>query len=123
MKKSIFNLKNMMLVALLGISVSGVVHVSDNLTSLKFSKMLLQSTEALAGGDLGGGFYSNFRRAEQWYNSKISGGISVSEKPGFWVSGDWVSIMCCVNGTDMDACNFNIEDSECARRVERNSRN
>lgn len=28
---------------------------------------------------------------------------------------------CCVNTTDMDACNFLLEESECARRVVRNS--
>ena len=120
--KKLFNLKNVVIVTLLGVSISGVMNAYDYIATSKVSKILLQSTEALAGGDLGGGFYKNFKKEERWYNSKISGGLSVSEKPGFWVSGDWVSMMCCVNGTDMDACNFELEDSECAKRVERNSR-
>ena len=28
---------------------------------------------------------------------------------------------CCVNGTDMDACDFSIEDSQCAQYEVRNA--
>lgn len=120
--KKLFNLKNIVIVTLLGVSISGVMNAYDYIATSNVSKMLLQSTEALALGDLGGGFYKNFKKETVWYNSEISGGATVSEKPGFWVSGTWKSMVCCVNGTDMDACNFNLEDSECASRVTRNAR-
>ena len=120
--KKLFNLKNVVVVTLLGVSVSGVTNAYDYIVTSNVSTLLLQSTEALALGDLGEGFYKNFKKETVWYNSEIAGGAAVNEKPGFWVSGTWKSMVCCVNGTDMDACNFNLEDSECASRVTRNAR-
>ena len=63
---------------------------------------------------------SNFRRATVWINTSQSTGFRL-DRPFFWWLGTWTSIVCCVNGTDMDGCNFNLEDSQCAQRVIRNS--
>lgn len=52
--KKLFNLKNVVIVTLLGVSISGVMNAYDYIATSKVSKILLQSTEALAGGDLGG---------------------------------------------------------------------
>ena len=58
--KKLFNLKNVVIVTFLGVSISGVMNAYDYIATSNVSKMLLQSTEALALGDLGGGFYKNF---------------------------------------------------------------
>lgn len=75
-------------------------------------------------GGTGGGsnptHTSNFRRATVWINTSQSTGFRL-DRPFFWWLGSWTSIVCCVNGTDMDGCNFSLEDSQCAQRVTRNS--
>ena len=81
-------------------------------------------TNGETGGGTGGGtnstHTSNFRRATVWINTSQSTGFSL-DRPFFWWLGSWTSIVCCVNGTDMDGCNFSVEDSQCAQRVIRNS--
>lgn len=74
--------------------------------SMAFLLKREHNLDALASDEIANGFYRNFKSATVWYNSDISGGIAVNEKPGFWVSGNWKSMVCCVNATDMDACNF-----------------
>ncbi|GKG75597.1 hypothetical protein DXA15_13000 [Parabacteroides sp. AM58-2XD] len=111
----------MSLVTLVGVAILNGYQFSQQSGIVNSSSLMKKNLEALASGELGKGFYKNFKSATVWYNSDVSGGLAVSEKPSVFVSGNWKSMICCVNGTDMDACNFLLENSECARRVVRNS--
>ncbi|SFG23873.1 hypothetical protein SAMN04487988_102132 [Algoriphagus hitonicola] len=57
----------------------------------------------------------NMRSSDVWYNS--SGSVSIGREPFF--SMDYTKITCCVNGTDMDACNNSSEATECSQKVVR----
>ena len=111
----------MPLVTLVGVAILNGYQFSQQSGIVISSSLIKQNLDALASGEPGDGFCKNFKSATVWYNSDVSGGAAVSEKPSIWVSGTWKSMICCVNATDMDACNFLLEESECARRVVRNS--
>lgn len=111
----------MSLVILVGVAVLNGYQSFQQPGIVKSSSLMKQNLDALASGEPGEGFCKNFKSATVWYNAEVSGGAAVSEKPSVWVSGTWKSMKCCVNATDMDACNFLLEESECARRVVRNS--
>lgn len=60
---------------------------------------------------------SNMRSAEVWYSSSF--GVSIGVEPT--LSFFFTRINCCVNGTDMDACNSAVEDAKCSQIVVRQS--
>jgi hypothetical protein len=82
------------------------VNVSLNSQSNKLSAMASANTEALATPE-GNGPCSNFKSHEY---TILTGIIS------------WTHYTCCVNGTDIDGCNFNLEDDWCKKNVKRNAR-
>lgn len=118
------HLKAIFAVILFSIVTYGGYQAYQQLATTSTQFLLMQNVEALAGGEnLGSGYYTNFKSETVWYNSSVSTGATVSEKPGFWVSGTWTSAVCCVNATDKDACRFDGEERVCGERVVRNSRN
>ncbi len=99
--------------------------INKNQNVEQLSDLALQNVEALAQEEGGGNYKRNFTSAVVWYESDASINVGVSTtEPGLWASwtGNWKSIVCCVVGVDMDACNFTMEDPECKRRVKRGPR-
>ena len=63
----------------------------------------------------------NFKSGNVWVLTHLNGRVEVSyEAPSWTFIGDEEKYKCCVNGTDMDACDFSKEDSQCAQYVVRN---
>lgn len=117
--KKLFNFKKLLAVTLLYISASGVINAYEYFTSAGISRVLLQNTEALAEGDVSGEVYKQYKFATVWYNAEVPDGDVVYEKPSFWGSSNWESIVCCVNAGEFDVCDLNREDGECMRRLDR----
>jgi len=60
----------------------------------------------------------NKKSAEVWYTSSAT--LEIGSSPPWWSFGiGYESMICCVDGTDMDMCNYSNEDEECVRRVVR----
>jgi len=60
----------------------------------------------------------NKRSAEVWYTSSAT--LEVGQSPPWWTFGiGYSSMICCVDGTDIDMCNFSGEAEECGGRVVR----
>jgi len=57
----------------------------------------------------------NMRSSDVWYSS--SGTVSIGREPIF--SMGYTKVTCCVNGSDMDACNNGLEAPECSQKVVR----
>ena len=58
----------------------------------------------------------NFKSAQVWILTKLSGNIEISyTAPGLACMGTYENIVCCVTGTDMDGCKFSNEDQLCER--------
>lgn len=74
----------------------------------------------------------NFKSGTAWYpaSGTISASSTFTAEPGYatklsWkisvgASMTWNSYKCCLNGTDMDGCDFSLENSTCASFVIRN---
>lgn len=77
--------------------------------------ILLLTMTSLSSISFASEWCSNQKSAELWYNSSRT--LGVGETP--WVTWGWSSMVCCVNGTDMDQCNKSLENDECAPRVVR----
>ena len=86
------------------------------------NQLAIENVDALTTGELPGGWCKNFKSATVWYisGSSVSTGVSLTE-PGViaQLMYDWTSMVCCIEGTDMDACDMNCENDECKRRVTR----
>ncbi len=84
--------------------------------------LAMANVEALTKDEFPAGWCKNFKSSTVWYieGSSFSTGVSLVE-PGILaqLTQNWVSMVCCLMGTDMDACNMQCENDECARRVER----
>ena len=88
------------------------------------SNLTIQNLEALVQSTREGGseYVRNFKSGDVWLVGNINMGISVHyTKPSLNFGVNIEKIKCCLNGTDMDACNFSLEDSKCAQYVTRNA--
>ena len=57
-----------------------------------------------------------------WVLTHLNGRVEVSyEAPSWTFIGKKDRFRCCVNGTDMDACDFSKEDPQCAQYEVRNA--
>ncbi len=62
----------------------------------------------------------NFKSRDVWFRSSSSAIIDIKLKnPGFSFGTSWNHIKCCLQGTDMDGCDFSLENSDCKRVVDR----
>ncbi len=90
----------------------------------EMSALTRQNLEALVQSTREGGseYVRNFKSGDVWLVGNINMGISVHyTKPSLNFGVNIERIKCCLNGTDMDACNFSLEDSKYAQYVTRNA--
>ncbi|HPB34961.1 MAG: hypothetical protein ACOX59_04810 [Bacteroidales bacterium] len=98
-----------------------ILSVIQMSTSKKIFKSINRANlEALAYGELPGAWCQNFKSSTVWYRESWSASMGVTlTEPSLWlqITQNWVSMVCCVQGTDMDACDMDEENSECSARV------
>jgi hypothetical protein len=58
----------------------------------------------------------NFKSSPCWY---VSGGQATIGSTPWWAN-NYTVITCCVNGADIDGCDFSMENKECEQKVTRN---
>ena len=116
MKKYFF-----MAMATLVVSAAAVVGVKAyNYYSMP--ELMRANLEALCNDGENNQLIRNFKSAEVWILTKISGEIEISyTKPSWTFMGTYENIVCCVNGTDMGGCDFSLENPKCAQYVVRNA--
>ena len=84
------------------------------------SPLMRANLEALSQGE-NQTHISNFKSGDVRVLTHLNGRVEVSyEAPSLTFIGDKEKYRCCINGADMDACNFSKEDSQCAQYVVRN---
>ena len=97
--------------------LSGIIALScifgynqkDNLKEIVNSNV-----ESLADGE--GELTRNYIRTPVWYNSSVSAGLKIGTGPSWFeltFGGTWTKYMCCCPGTNMDGCDFTLEDAKC----------
>ena len=85
------------------------------------SPLMRANLEALSQGE-SQTHISNFKSGYVWVLTHLNGRVEVSyEAPSWTFIGKKNRFRCCVNGTDMDACDFSKEDSQCAQYEVRNA--
>ena len=114
MKRKIF-----LACAALVVSAAAVVGVNAyNYYSMP--ELMRANLEALSQGE-NQTHISNFKSGDVWVLTHLNGRVEVSyEAPSWAFIGDKEKYRCCINGADMDACDFSKEDSQCAQYVVRN---
>ena len=95
--------------------LSGIIALScifgynqkDNLKEIVNSNV-----ESLADGE--GDYTPRYRSTDVWYHSSttIKIGVAPTSWEIFW-NGTYTKYVCCCPAADIDACNFNLEDSKC----------
>ena len=97
------------------VSAAAVVGVKAyNYYSL--SPLMKANLEALCKDGENSQLIRNFKSAQVWILTKLSGNIEISyTAPGLACMGTYENIVCCVTGTDMDGCKFSNEDQLCER--------
>lgn len=84
-------------------------------------ELMRANLEALSQGE-NQTHISNFKSGDVWVLTSLSGSITVSfEQPSWTFIGKKDRFRCCVNGTDMDTCDFSKEDPQCAQYEVRNA--
>ncbi len=96
----------------------GMVYLGIGKSVTKNDVKLLNAEFLAETENLGGGYYTNFSMQTVWYTS--GGSVSLTEP---FISLGWSTMDCCVNSTDANACDFSKEDSNCASKITRASRN
>ena len=114
MKRKIF-----LACAALVVSAAAVVGVNAyNYYSMP--ELMRANLEALSQGE-NQTHISNFKSGNVWVLTHLNGRVEVSYEAPSWIFiGVKEKYRCCINGVDMDACNFSKEDSQCAQYVVRN---
>jgi hypothetical protein len=94
----------------------------SQMSEQNFKSINKANLEALAYGELPGTWCQNLKSATVWYRASWSASMGVTlTEPSLLLQATqtWVSMVCCIQGTDMDACNKGEENSECSARVTR----
>jgi hypothetical protein len=82
--------------------------------------MLELNVEALSDMESDSSHVPNFKSAEKWLVISINGEVSIRDtRPTVSLGATIKRIKCCFMATDMDACSFVHEDTECGQYIER----
>lgn len=114
------------IVALSGYGISKAIGDDPRLEALALANVeALAYNEGNQGSGNGGSRYTpRYRSGTVTYFEGFSAGFGVGWTPGGFGaningSASFKSIICCLNATDIDGCDFSKEHSECGRRANR----
>lgn len=84
----------------------------------QMSDLMRANLEVLTQTESSNTMVRNFKSSDVWIVTGLTGQISIHlTDPGFTFGGTKTRYKCCIQGTDMDGCDFSKENAECAQYV------
>lgn len=88
----------------------------------KMTDLMRANMEVLTQNESSNTLVRNFKSSDVWIVTSLTGQISIHfTDPGIVFGATKTRYKCCIQGTDMDGCDFSKENTECAQYIIRSA--